>query len=100
MKPNSTLVFTCLALTSFAAPQVFSNPPTKEMAAAQEQLNKKVIARRFSVEEYQTVEVYITDLHKRGVRPTANWRNEDDCEELSDIAEYRDCQYFKRYYAK
>ncbi len=99
MKYPPFAVFPCLALAICATP-LFANPPTQtDLKAAQAALNKEVLARPFSVEDYQSVEVYIQDRHSRGLRPVANWRTQDDCEALTSIAEYRDCQYYKRYYA-
>lgn len=88
-----------LALTCFAPP-LFADPSNdKNLAAAQAALNKEVLARPFSTEDYQSVEVYIRDRHARGLRPASSWRNDDDCEALTKITDYRDCQYFKRYYS-
>ena len=98
MKRQPSVVLSCLALALFATP-LLAAPKEKDLAAAQAALNKEVLAKPFSVEDYQSVEVYIQDRHSRGLRPAASWRNNDDCEVLTSITDYRDCQYYKRYYA-
>lgn len=100
MKPFKSALFSCLALTALCAAPTFAAPPAKNIAAAQAELNKEVLSRPFSTEDYQSVEVYISDRHTRGLRPANSWRRDVDCEELTEISEYRDCQYYKRYYAK
>jgi hypothetical protein len=97
---NHKRPFICLALALFctgthAAPA----QNDKSLAAAQAALNKEVLAKPFSTEDYESVEVYIQDRHSRGLKPVSRWRPLDDCEALSDINDYRDCQYYKRYYA-
>lgn len=92
-KPFMCLAFALLSVNAFAAPA----QTDKSLAAAQAALNKEVLAKPFSTEDYQSVEVYIQDRHSRGIRPDSRWRPQDDCELLTDIADYRDCRYYKRY---
>ncbi|HRH77544.1 MAG TPA: hypothetical protein PK129_09385 [Cellvibrionaceae bacterium] len=97
---NHKKTFMCLALALFSVEGIAA--PTqadKDLAAAQAALNKEVLSRPFSTEDYQSVEVYIQDRHSRGIKPAPRWRPHDDCELLTDIGDYRDCQYYKRYYA-
>lgn len=97
---NHKKPFMCLALALFSACALAAPAQNdKSLAAAQAALNKEVLAGPFSAEDYQSVEVYIQDRHSRGIKPAPRWRTRDDCELLTDIADYRDCQYHKRYYA-
>lgn len=100
MKAITSIALSCFAFVAFNAPTAFAAPAEKSLAAAQAELNKEVLSKPFSTEEYQSVEIYISDRHTRGLRPANTWRRDVDCEELTEISEYRDCQYYKRYYAK
>lgn len=97
MKCHPSVVLPCLVLALFTTP-VFAAPSSdRNLETAQAALNKEVLSKPFSVEDYQSVEVYIQDRHSRGLRPVASWRNNDDREKLTNIGDYRDCQYYKRY---
>ena len=91
-----------LLVLALQAGSVLAAPPagTQNLSAAQAALNKEVLAKPFSIEDYRSVEIYIRDRHAKGLRPAEIWSNSDDCEELTNINKYRDCKYYKTYYEK
>ncbi len=100
MKPNSfsALLF-CASTAALISTSLFAEP-TNDIAEAQAELNKQVLAKPFSPEEYQSVEIYIQEHHSRDIQPIPRWDIAVNCELLINIQDYRDCRYYKYYYAR
>lgn len=91
-------------LASVWSTQSFSQTEA-ELAAVQNQLNKEVMEKPFSVEAEEKISAYIQDAMQRDLKPEATkapdyWKPGYTCADIYNYGwqAYRNCRYYRHYY--
>lgn len=98
-----TIVSAAIAVGLSFAPAVFASDED-DMAKMQQQLNKQVVEKPFSVEDAAKIDAYVTDAMKKDLKPRPQapeiWQPGYTCANLRSRSyyDYRDCTYYYRYY--
>jgi hypothetical protein len=86
--------------------RLYAGEMTDEMKQMQEQLNKEVLSKPFSVADEAKVKAYIADAQRRGEVPQPytgkHWRPGYTCYDLRPYSyrEYLACRYYHSYYGR
>ena len=79
----------------------------EEMRAMQQQLNKEVIEKPFSVEDEAKIDSYVKEATKKNLKPAVSkapdyWHPGYTCADIYGYGweAYRNCRYYQHYYGR